>query len=347
MRNLVFIGLLSLSTQVLSETFLTVHQNLSTSRISQFLLVDTVSQEGRVLELDASTGSVIWSWKVPREIQSRTKLCNGAVAQPFNEESVEVLLPHYGIVRVQRDGSSELIVNDSEISHAFSRIGDDSVAYARGFVDKNEHSFVIHSTTSKNETRSWTPQIYFTNKADWAIETNLCEGRHKENYMSEKQSDWAHANDIKHLPNGNLLVSMRNLSLFAEVTSAFKVEKVYQGITGSHQPTPIDRGFIASDRSCGSEALILVSDSGKKTRLFDGEFMTVRGIEPLGDNHFLITSATSVLEVSLDGQVHYQATVPGVEPEIEKRVKKNRDLPKVGKCAPKTLYKAWPTRVRN
>jgi hypothetical protein len=154
-------------------------------------------------------------------------------------------------------------------------------------------------------------------------------------------------NHVEHLNNGNLLISLRNFSTFIELDpTTNKVVYKNNTIPGVHQPTPYDGGYVAADRACGKESLHHIRAGGSQSRLLTGEFLTVRGIEYLGKDHFLITSATSITEISLDGKIHYKATVPKANPVHEKSVTSQSDLPPWGYCAPTVLYSAKPTLVK-
>ena len=105
-------------------------------------------------------------------------------------------------------------------------------------------------------------------------------------------------------------------------------------------------GYVASDRNCGKESIWVISANGSHNKIFTGEFLTVRGIERMVDDHFLITSATTISEVSLDGKIHYKSHLKGVGAEEETKVTSPKMLTKVGKCGPKTLYHAIPTSFK-
>jgi len=139
---------------------------------------------------------------------------------------------------------------------------------------------------------------------------------------------------------------MRNFSLFVEVKTDGKIISKYNKIQGIHQPTPYLDGYLAADRNCGEESIIVLAADGTQKKLFTGDFLLVRGIERLGGDHFLITSATTVSEISLDGKIHYKAHVKGVSSTAEIGITNTRKLSNIGSCGPKTLYQAVPTALK-
>lgn len=318
--------------------------NSSNKQIKSFALVDTVSNSPRVIEIDAENGNTIWSWNIPKDYlktpNSKRPICKGASLELQQDGSFNVLIPHFGVVNVKRNKKHTVLVKDQQIDHAASVLEDGSILFARGFVDKSEPSFMIKNP--KNQVVwKWKPFDYFATKNSFVHNDQTCK-RAKRN-ASENDKDWAHANYVGFLENGNYLLSMRNFSLFLEVGPSGKVVYENNKVPGVHQPTPYLDGYVAADRNCGKESIWVMSADGSHNKIFTGEFLTVRGIERMVDDHFLITSATTISEISLDGKIHYKSHLKGVGAEEETKVTSPRKLTKVGACAPKTLYHAIPT----
>ena len=149
------------------------------------------------------------------------------------------------------------------------------------------------------------------------------------------------------LDNGNYILSMRNFSLFVEVKTDGKIISKYNKIQGIHQPTPYLDGYLAADRNCGEESIIVLAADGTQKKLFTGDFLLVRGIERLGGDHFLITSATTVSEISLDGKIHYKAHVKGVSSTAEIGITNTRKLSNIGSCGLKLFTKLFQQLSKN
>ena len=143
-----------------------------------------------------------------------------------------------------------------------------------------------------------------------------------------------------------IISSNAQLFTFCRRKTDGKIISKYNKIQGIHQPTPYLDGYLAADRNCGEESIIVLAADGTQKKLFTGDFLLVRGIERLGGDHFLITSATTVSEISLDGKIHYKAHVKGVSSTAEIGITNTRKLSNIGSCGPKTLYQAVPTALK-
>ena len=115
--------------------------NSSTKQIKSFALVDTVSKSPRVIEIDAENGNTLWSWNIPEDYikkhNSKRPICKGASLELRQDNSFNVLIPHFGVVNVKRDKKHSVLVKDQHIDHAASELEDGSIIFARGFVDKS------------------------------------------------------------------------------------------------------------------------------------------------------------------------------------------------------------------
>ena len=347
-KLLVFFNFFVLCTlPINSADLFDISTNTSTKHIQSFALVDTVSKSPSVIEIDAETGNTLWSWNIPEDYikkhNSKRPICKGASLELRQDNSFNVLIPHFGVVNVKRDKKHSVLVKDQHIDHAASELEDGSIIFARGFVDKSEPSFMIKN--SKNSVIwEWKPSDYFSTKKKYVHPDQTCKSALKN--RSELNEDWAHANYVGVLDNGNYLLSMRNFSLFLEIKPDGQIVHEGNKVPGVHQPTSYLDGYVASDRNCGKESIWVISANGSHNKIFTGEFLTVRGIERMADDHFLITSATTISEVSLDGKIHYKSHLKGVGAEEETKVTSPKKLTKVGKCGPKTLYHAIPTSFK-
>ncbi|MDG2007261.1 MAG: hypothetical protein P8J53_02640 [Alphaproteobacteria bacterium] len=347
-KLLVFFNFFVLCTlPINSADLFDISTNTSTKHIQSFALVDTVSKSPSVIEIDAETGNTLWSWNIPEDYikkhNSKRPICKGASLELRQDNSFNVLIPHFGVVNVKRDKKHSVLVKDQHIDHAASEFEDGSIIFARGFVDKSEPSFMIKN--SKNSVIwEWKPSDYFSTKKKYVHLDQTCKSAVKN--KSELNEDWAHANYVGVLDNGNYLLSMRNFSLFLEIKPDGQIVHEGNKVPGVHQPTSYLDGYVASDRNCGKESIWVISANGSHNKIFTGEFLTVRGIERMVDDHFLITSATTISEVSLDGKIHYKSHLKGVGAEEETKVTSPKMLTKVGKCGPKTLYHAIPTSFK-
>ena len=327
-----------------SEELLNVSINKSSAKIGSFMLVDTISPNSRAVEIEAKSGIINWQWEIPKKMINDRSICAGSVAYPMEDGSVNVLIAKYGLVNVARNKNYKVLLLDDEMDHNAHQYDGKHVVYARGFVSKDVPSVILSNINDgKNKNiLEWLPSEEFNSKGPFIHKNQQCKSAKRK--AEESNKDWAHVNHVERLANNNLLISMRNLSLFIEMTESGEIKYKNNSVYGVHQPTPYKSGYIAADRNCGQESIHIVSQEGPNKKIFTGEFLTIRGIDHLGSDHFLITSATSITEISLDGEIHYQAHVIGVSPKAESKVTSPRDLPKIGYCSPKTLYYATPLK---
>jgi hypothetical protein len=330
-----------------AANILEVSINEPTKLIETFALVDTVSSSPRIIEVDAENGDITWEWEIPNEYlkthNKRKPICAGAGLTLNNNKSINALIPHFGVINVKRNGDHKVLITDDNIDHSAQQLNDGNILFSRGFVDKSVASFLIKDLKNKTIWK-WKPADYFQSKEDFIIPSQTCRGALRN--ASENERDWAHANDVGVLNNGNYILSMRNFSLFIEIKPDGKIINKYNKVQGVHQPTPYRGGYLVADRNCGEESLIVLAADGTQKKLFTGEFLLIRSIEPLGGEHFLITSATTISEISLDGKIHYKSHVKGISSSAEIGVTNTRKLFTVGSCGPKTLYQAIPTSFK-
>ena len=122
------------------EPFFNVSINQPTKLIQKYVLVDTYSKEARTIEIDAGSGNIIWQWPIPKNLKVQKKICRGATVQYMKDFSFNVLVPHKGVINVKRSGENKMIVEDKDIDHAAHQYDDKHIVFARGFVNKNNHS---------------------------------------------------------------------------------------------------------------------------------------------------------------------------------------------------------------
>ena len=167
-KLLVFFNFFVLCTlPINSADLFDISTNTSTKHIQSFALVDTVSKSPSVIEIDAETGNTLWSWNIPEDYikkhNSKRPICKGASLELRQDNSFNVLIPHFGVVNVKRDKKHSVLVKDQHIDHAASELEDGSIIFARGFVDKSEPSFMIKNSKNK-VTWEWRPSDYFSTK---------------------------------------------------------------------------------------------------------------------------------------------------------------------------------------
>ena len=333
-----------------SEQLFTPYIKDSSMDQRSIALVDTITGKNRLVEINTD-GKIIWSWNFPSEInKSPRNICKGAdIKYIAKDDSFIIIMPHFGAISVKRDGSFNILIKDDEIDHDLHVFENESILFARGFVNKGEDNFAIHDKQNK-KVWGWDISDHVKDrKPYWG---SSCKRREK-NWSKKGDKDWGHANSLEVLSNGNYLFSFRNLSAFFEVNPSGKIIREYKGNVGVHVPKVYKDGFVLADRNCkGSKksnfkemnSIKILDSNGKvKKELLKGEHMCTRGIQVLSNDRLFITTLSSLIEIDNNGKIYYKSVLKNVDENLEKDGLKTRKEMK-GFCKWRTVYKAVKTK---
>ena len=348
-RVLVLLLIFLISNQSQAEQLFTTHIVDPSMDKRAIALVDTITKTPRLIEINTQ-GKVTWSWDIPSEMIDDRAICRGSdVKYVSSDDSFIITVPQFGAVAVQRDGTHKILVRDSEIDHDIHVFKNGSILFPRGFVDKGEDNFAIKDSNG-NQIWSWDASDHIgSRKPYWG---STCKIREK-SWNKKGSKDWAHANAIEVLDNGNYLLSLRNLSAFFEVDPEGRILKEYKGHVGVHEPKVYKDGFVLADRNCTRDsksnykefnAIKILDGNGKTVKiLLEGQHLFARGIEVLANERLFITTISSLMEIDTNGKVYFKAVLKGLNPELESEGREARSK-MTGSCRPKTVYKAVRTK---
>ena len=348
-RVLILLLIFLISNQSQAEQLFTTHIADPSMDKRAIALVDTITKTPRLIEINTE-GMLTWSWDIPSEMIDDKAICRGSdVKYVSSDDSFIITIPHFGAVAVQRDGTHKILVRDSEIDHDIHVFKNGSILFPRGFVDKGEHNFAIKDSNGKH-IWSWDASDHIGSRKEYWGST--CKIR-EESWNKKGSKDWAHANAIEVLDNGNYLLSLRNFSAFFEVDTEGKILKEYRGHVGNHEPKVYKDGFVLADRNCIGDnksnykelnAIKILDSNGKTVEtLLEGQHLFTRGIEVLENERLFITTISSLMEIDSNGEVYFKAVLKGLSPELESEGRKARKK-MTGSCKWKTVYKAVRTK---
>jgi hypothetical protein len=132
-------------------------------------------------------------------------------------------------------------------------------------------------------------------------------------------TDFYHLNDADRLPNGNTLISVRNLNLVLEVDEGGKIEWSYGNaselseISRQHNPVRLNNGNTLICDS-GNDRIIEVDIQGNivwSTESLQGIYLDFpRGVEKLPNGNVLISDSINNrhLEITMDGRIVWEVT---------------------------------------
>ncbi len=321
-----------------------------------FAFVDTVTDKNRIVEV-ANNGQVIWEWEFPKRLmQTSDNICKGADIEYLkSSDQFLFVLPMQGAYIVGRDGGLRTIVEDEFISHDIDILPNGNFIYTRGWVNKGDDE-VREINNSGEIVWKWSHAKYFPDRDEFLrdFSKRRVEIMYKRGTLKKGGIDWAHANAVDRDNDGNTLISLRNFQMFTIVGPDGAPIKNLTNLNLVHEPHKIQGGYIASDRRLKKgylrHSIVLLSDNNKRTHLLEGQFRTVRGIEPIGNGRFNITSVGNVFEIDAGGKIYQRMHLATLKEDAERDLH-SRDLRALGqnnifkgKCGILPLYKVAKTR---
>ena len=364
MRNLYLIFLViwflcGITKAISAETLFEVVTNDASADKRAIAFVDTVTGKDRIVEVNMS-GEVEWEWGFPTELQGERErsICQGADIKylKFSDE-ILFIIPRMGAYKINRAGKLTTIIEDDEISHDIDALPNGNFIYVRGRVDKGDDE-VREVSPSGEVVWRWSHAKFFPKRKKFL--SNI--PRRARGWMKGKRGgretlksdgvDWAHVNGVERYANGDTNISIRNFMMFVIVGPDGIPKETFRDIWLVHEPHKTVFGYIAADRyrKRGKilHSLVKISESGDRTDLLTGEYMTVRGIEILPNNRFNITSVGNVIEIDKEGEIYHRMHLSihseDAERDLHGKTKNPQDTMENGRCAPLNLYKVVKTK---
>lgn len=294
-----------------AEKLFNVKIDDGTSPVKSIALVDTLTQEKRVIEVDR-TGHVIWSAALPK-LSTKKKICSGADIEYHKEKDLfRILLPYYGILEINRGGTITTIHRDEGISHDFDTLENGNIVYTRGWAKKGEAE-IIEIEADGNIVWRWVgaeniSQNFWLENAQiekWPIFWRQRLDR------SRNGLDWLHVNGVTQLSKQHYMLSVLNLNSILVVNRNGDMVAHYPDTYFVHEPTPVDGGIVFAEKKpvSGTEHLTrritFQKEDSKRLHLFEDRFGSVRGITKLADGWFQIVSGKQIAEINLSGEIRF------------------------------------------
>ena len=313
------------------------------SQAKGFAMVDTITDKNRIVEVDRK-GKVIWQAKLPSSINTKRICSASGIKHDQVRDIFTFIIPGQGAFEVNREGDFNKLFDDENISHDLDLLENGNFLYTRGFVNKGTAS-VIERNASGKIVWEWDPADHITNKDYKRSMKGIPISKKKKKKLlknMEAGKDWAHVNGADRLPNGDTLISIRNIHRAVVVSPDGKIKDTIRDIAMIHEPHLMAGGIISADRAGNAKtkkpnmSMIFIKD-GKTSKILEGKYLTVRGIEVLDENRFGFNSANHVVEADLSGKVYFDMHLKQAKPNGEANGKRQINS-RCGK-GPGTLYK--------
>jgi len=248
----------------------------------------------RIIEVNM-LGEVVWEYTIPREWQRFSH--PGFDVERLDNSDVLFMLPHFGVVEVDRGGNVVWTYRDPKVTHDADRLPNGNTLVVFGGGDTPEDPQVKEVNAQGEIVWSWYARDHFSGSE----------------YQDIYREGWTHANAAVRLDNGNTLISLRNFNILVEVNfEGSVVRTIGEGILfDPHDPEVQDDGniLLADHAKPANWALEIDPDTGKVVWRFGGdrwEKQLVRDADRLPNGNTLLTGTSAIVEVTGDGEVVWQ-----------------------------------------
>ncbi len=257
------------------------------------LLADNHNLERpRIIEVNM-LGEILWQYLVPPSLKQFTN--PGFDVEPLPDSNVLFVLPRNGIYEVNRKGEVVWSYQNSKVSHDADRLPNGNTLVAFGAMDQAADAQVKEINPDGRIVWEWYARDHF----------------YKPPYKDIFDEGWTHTNAVSRLPNGNTLISLRNFNFVIEVDPEGEVVRtIGEGLFSSqHDPEILPNGnmiVVLQYRDRPHRAVEIDLKTGQPIWEFaisERNNTPVRDANRLPNGNTLITGATSIMEVTLKGDV--------------------------------------------
>jgi hypothetical protein len=252
--------------------------------------VDTLNSQ--IVEIDKS-GRVLWRCRLP---VSGSFNSGADLEWVRSDDSFLLVAPLSGIYRIGRACDVRWQYGTAKVSHDADFLPNGNVLFAYGWDSESDPQAV-----EVNPQGQVVWQWFASGRIDpsWRRPPQQREGR----------SSWSHANAVVRLPDGDTLVSLRNMHRVVRVRPNGDVASVYGPIRAVHEPTLRSDGtLIAAQR--GPDMVVAWKD-GKGRPVYRNELglTPIRTVEVLPSGNMLLTGGDSIAEISADGKTLWHVEI--------------------------------------
>ncbi len=258
----------------------------------------SVENEPRIIEMNMF-GEVVWSYDIPDSL-AKFDEPGMDVEYLYETDTVMIVLPHFGIIEVNRDGDIVWQHLDDEISHDADRLENGNTIYVWGGNDAQGDDIVKEVDAEGNLVWSWSAEVY------------------REEFKGSFRGGWIHTNGVQRLDDGTTMLSLRNFNMTIIVDEAGEVIWEYRWDDlgkDPHEPEILDNGniLICLQGDTEYQALEMTLDGEIVWSFFEEGLRTARDCDRLPNGNTLIQAVdgdqkTVLLEVTEDGEEVWRFT---------------------------------------
>lgn len=247
-------------------------------------------QQPRIVEINM-LGEIVWQYKVPAGLQRYTN--PGFHTEQLPTGNILFVLPTNGVYEIDRSGQVVWSYNTRRISHAAHRLPDGNTIFVCGADDQKDE-----------------PQVTVVNQQGKIVWTWYArEAFDMAPYNTIYDQGWTHINGVTWLQNGNILASLRNLNLVAEINAEGRLlRKIGEGIyVAQHDPVLLSNGnMLAANHCVPQKAIEIVPATGEVVWEYAIPRELLRDADRLPNGNTIITGASQIVEVTPDKKIAWR-----------------------------------------
>jgi len=260
----------------------------------------------RIIEVNMR-GEIIWEYVLPDNLKRYTS--PGFDVEWLPNNNILFVLPAKGVYEINRGGSIVWSYLDSKISHDADRLPNGNTIFAFGDEDTALDAQVKEVSPEGRVVWSWYANDHFK----------------KAPYEIIYDNGWTHTNAVIRLSNGNTIISPRNFNFLIEVDpQGTVVRTIGEGILKyQHDPEVLPNGnILVANHRRPHAAIEIDPETGQilwRYVMRNRETWPVRDADRMPNGNTLITGATTLLEVTSEGEIVWQFSLKGVTGESPKQ----------------------------
>ncbi len=260
-----------------------------------------ISDSPRVIEINM-LGEITWEYVLPDDLKAYTN--PGFDVELLEDNSILLVLPRYGIVEIDREGTIVWTHLDEKISHDVDRLENGNTLYVFGSNDEKSDPQVKEINPEGEIVWEWYAENHFNS----------------DEYSNIYNEGWTHTNAVVRLENNNTLISPRNFNLLVEVDQKGNIVNIIgeDYLIEAHDPSIIENGNILVATHTTPQAAVEINI---ETDEVIWEFEMPRDTHPTRDanqlpnGNILITGSTMIVEVTPDKEIVWQFIIKdGISP---------------------------------
>jgi hypothetical protein len=280
-----------------AESYRVLAAQLDRTAGGHVAFVDTLSSP-RIVEIDRS-GKVAWQWSIPPSVIGSGRITSAPDLEWIAADDTFLLVvPFSGVFRINRAGQVVWRHLTSKISHDADLLPNGNVIYVNGW-DADDDAQVTEVDPGGRVVWSWTAKGKVD--ASWRQMGD----------RPERRYSFTHANAVQRLPNGDTLVSLRNMHRVVLVGRDGAIKKSWGPIRRVHEPRILQDGTMIFARHGPPPGAVVALRGGERRVVFEEQITLrpIRTVEPLATGNFLLTGGDALVEIDSRGGVLWHVLV--------------------------------------